>query len=99
MVSRSRRNWHERLPEALWDYRTTVRTSTGCTPYNLVFGAEAVLPFEVQLPSLRVAMQFIDPNDNEQVRLTELEALDERRRMTQQRLEICQAQMAGAFNK
>jgi len=99
MVSRSRRNWHERLPEALWDYRTTVRTSTGCMPYTLAFGAEAMLPLEVQLPSLRVAMQFIDPNENAQVRLAELEALDERRRMTQQRLEICQAQMAGAFNK
>jgi len=34
-----------------------------------------------------------------QVSLVELEALDERRLMTQQRLEIYQAQMAGAFNK
>jgi len=31
--------------------------------------------------------------------LAELEALDERRLMTQQRLEIYQAQMAGAFNR
>ena len=99
MVSGSRRDWHERLPEALWAYRTTVQTATGCTPYNLVFGSEAVLPLEVQLPSLRVAMQFTDPNENAQVRFAELEALDERRLMTQQRLEIYQAQMAGAFNK
>jgi len=88
MVSRSRRDWYERLLEALWAYRTTVRTTTGCTPYNLVFGSEAVLPLEVQLPSLRVAMQFTDPNENAQVRFAELEALDERRLMTQQRLEI-----------
>jgi len=65
----------------------------------LVFGSEAVLPLEIQLPSLRVAMQFTDPNENAQVRFAELEALDERRLMTQQRLEIYQAQMAGAFNK
>jgi len=31
--------------------------------------------------------------------LAEHEALDERQLMTQQRLEIYQAQMAGAFNK
>jgi len=88
MVPRSRRDWHERLPEALWAYRTTVRTATSCTPYNLVFGSEAVLPLEVQLPSLRAAMQVTDINENAQVRLAELEALDERRLMTQQRLEI-----------
>jgi len=38
-------------------------------------------------------MQFTDPDENTQVRLAELEALDERRLMAQQRLEIYQAQM------
>ena len=64
-----------------------------------MFGSEVVLPLEVQLPSLRVAMQFTDSDENTQVRLAELEALDERRLMAQQRLEIYQAQMAGAFNR
>jgi len=99
MVSRSRRDWHERLLDALWVYRTTVRIATSWTPYNLVFGSEVVLPLKVQLDSLRVAMQFIDPNENAQVRLAELEVLDEQRLMTQQRFEIYQAQMAEEFNK
>ena len=99
MVSKNRRDWHERLPEALWAYRTTVRTATGCTPYSLVFGSEAVLPLEVQLPSLRIATQLMAPDENVQVRLAELEALDEKRLAVQQKLEIYQAQVAGAFNK
>ena len=99
MVSRSGRDWHERLLDALWVYRTTVRIATSWTPYNLVFGSEVVLPLKVQLDSLRVAMQFIDPNENAQVRLAELEVLDEQRLMTQQRFEIYQAQMAEEFNK
>ena len=88
MVSRSKRDCHERLPEALWAYRTTVRTTTGCTPYNLVFRLEAVLALEMQFPTLRVAMQFTELGENTQVRLAELEALDEHRLMAQQRLEI-----------
>jgi len=68
-------------------------------PYNLVFCLEIVLLFEVQLPSQRVAIQFTDPDENIQVRLADLEALDQHRLMTQQRLEIYQAQMAAAFNK
>ncbi|XP_062119106.1 uncharacterized protein LOC133832835 [Humulus lupulus] len=55
MVTKNKRDWHERLLEALWAYRTTVRTVTGCTPYSLVFGSEVVLPLEVQIPSLRIA--------------------------------------------
>ena len=77
-VTKNKRDWHERLPEALWAYRTTVRTTTGCTPYNLVFGSEAVLPLEVQIPSLRIVTQLTTPDENVQVRLAELEALDEK---------------------
>ena len=33
-----------------------LRTSTGATPFSLVYGIEAVLPVEVQIPSLRVLM-------------------------------------------
>ena len=99
MVSKNKRDWHDRLPEALWAYRTTIRTSTGCTPYSLVYGSEAVLPLEVQLPSLRVAAQLTNPEENTKIRLAELEALDEKRLDAQQRLEIYQAQVAGAFNK
>ncbi|RDY07399.1 Pro-Pol polyprotein, partial [Mucuna pruriens] len=48
------KDWHEILPYALHEYRTSVRTSTGATPYSLVCGTEAVLPIEVEIPSLRV---------------------------------------------
>jgi len=49
--------WHEMLPFALHGYRTSVRTSTGVTPFSLVYGMEAVLPVEVEIPSMRVVME------------------------------------------
>ncbi|XP_017973143.1 PREDICTED: uncharacterized protein LOC108661378 [Theobroma cacao] len=48
------KDWHKKLPFALHAYRTTVHTSTGATPFSLVYGMEAVLPIEVEIPSLRV---------------------------------------------
>jgi tartrate dehydratase beta subunit/fumarate hydratase class I family protein len=42
------------LPFALHAYRTVVRTSRGATLYTLVYGMEAVMPLEVETPSLRV---------------------------------------------
>ncbi|XP_015167815.1 uncharacterized protein [Solanum tuberosum] len=79
VVSKSKRDWHERMEEALWAYRTTYRTPTQATPYSLDFGVEALLPLERQIPSLRLAIQEgITEEENARLRLAELETLDER---------------------
>ncbi|XP_070025247.1 uncharacterized protein [Nicotiana sylvestris] len=48
------KQWHEKLSFALLGYHTTVRISTRATPYMLVYGTEAVIPAEVEIPSLRI---------------------------------------------
>src|SRR3954466_14291146 len=55
-VSRSQCDWDEKLGECLWAYRTTVRTSTKATPFSLVYGCEVILPLEIQISSLRIAL-------------------------------------------
>jgi transposase InsO family protein len=42
VVSQNKRNWHEKLLESFWAYRTTTRTATGMTPYSLVYGQHQV---------------------------------------------------------
>ncbi|XP_027775089.1 uncharacterized protein K02A2.6-like [Solanum pennellii] len=51
------RGLNEMYPYALLGYRMTVRTSTGSTPYLLVCGTEAVIPAEVETPSLRIIQE------------------------------------------
>ncbi|KAA3480061.1 receptor-like protein 12 [Gossypium australe] len=53
--------WHEKLPIALYAYRTSVRTSTGETPFSLVYGMEAILRIEVEIFSLRVLSELKGP--------------------------------------
>jgi len=48
------RDWPNKLPFALWGYRTSIQTSTGATPYSLVYGMEVVLPIEIEVPLMRV---------------------------------------------
>ena len=52
------KDWHEMLSFTLHAYRTVVQTSTRATPYMLVYGIEAVMPLEVETPSLRVLVDF-----------------------------------------
>ena len=56
MVETSR-DWPEKLPFSLWAYRTSFRTTTGATPYSLVYGMKAVLPVKIEMGSLRVALE------------------------------------------
>ncbi|XP_070025037.1 uncharacterized protein [Nicotiana sylvestris] len=51
------KQWHEKLSFALLGYRTTVCTSTRATPYMLVYGTKAVIPTEVEIPSLRIIQE------------------------------------------
>ena len=99
-VSKSQRDWHEKMGKVLWAYRTTYQTATNATPYSLVYGVEAVLPLEKEIPSMRIALQEgLTNEENIKLRLQELEALDEKRLDAQQHLECYQARMSHAFNK
>ena len=74
------KDWHEMLPFALHGYLTSARTSTGATPYSLVYGMEAVLPIEVQIPSLRIMKDAcLSEDDWIQTRLDQLNLIDEKR--------------------
>ncbi|KAM2766319.1 hypothetical protein COP1_022238 [Malus domestica] len=100
VIGRIKKDWHERIGETLWAYMTTYRTPTQATPYSLVYGVEAVLPLESQIPSLRMALQEgLTDEENAKLRLQELEALDEKRLEAQQHLECYQARLSKAFNK
>ena len=56
MVETSR-NWSDKLPFALRAYRTSFRTSTEATPFLLVYGMEIALPVEIEVNSLRIALE------------------------------------------
>ena len=99
MVETSR-YWSEKLPFALWAYRSSFRTSTGATPYSLVYGMEAVLPVEIEMRSLRVTLeQHISETEWVQSRFDHLSLLDERRLRETDHVQAYQRKMARAFKK
>ena len=55
------KNWDLELPRALWAYRTSVKTSTGFTPFHLVYGKEALLPVEVEFSVVKMLEKLLGP--------------------------------------
>ncbi|XP_074300016.1 uncharacterized protein LOC141631213 [Silene latifolia] len=93
-------DWPAKLPFALWGYRTSVRTPTGATPYSLVYGMEAVLPIELEIPSLRIALESQIPEvDWVQARYEELLLIDEKRLAALNQVQLYQRRISRSFNK
>ena len=51
------RRWHSVLNEALWSYRMSCHGATKVTPYQLVYGHDAVLPWKIKTSSRRIHSQ------------------------------------------
>nr|XP_023876507.1 uncharacterized protein LOC111988931 [Quercus suber] len=90
-------NWAEELPKVLWAYRTTPRRSTGETPFSLTYGAEAVIPTEVDLCSARVAR--FDPDQNDEMMVGRLDRLEEFCEVVTIRLVEYQQKLAQRYSR
>ena len=79
MINLAKSNSHLMLYSTLWAYRTSVKTATDFSPFQLVYRLEVVLPIECQIPSLKLTIQlFLDTSPLEEC-LLYLEQLDEKR--------------------
>ena len=54
--------WADELPEVLWAYRTTIRSTTRETLFSLAYGYEAMVPVEIGAGFLR--RDNYDPEQN-----------------------------------
>ncbi|KAI5418640.1 hypothetical protein KIW84_043028 [Lathyrus oleraceus] len=94
------KDWHEMLPFSLQGYRTSVRTSTGETPFSLVYGMEVVLPVEVEIPSMRVLMEAkLTDVEWVQSRYDQLNLIEEKRLTAMCHRQLCQQRMKKTFDK
>jgi hypothetical protein len=68
------------LFSSLWAYRTSVNSTAGFTPFQLVYGIEVVLPIEYEIPYLNLAIELLPNTSIEEECLLYLMQLDETHR-------------------
>ena len=94
------KDWHEKLPFALHAYPTRVRTLTGEISYSLVYEMEAVLPIEIEIPSLRVLKEVeLEGTEWVQARYEQLNLIEEKRMKTICYGQLYQKRMMRAMTK
>jgi ribonuclease HI/transposase InsO family protein len=69
------KRWMKELPSVVWSLRTTPSRATGFTPFFLVYGAEAVLPTDLEYGSPRT--KAYDDRSNQASREDSLDQLEE----------------------
>ncbi|XP_019457605.1 PREDICTED: uncharacterized protein LOC109357992 [Lupinus angustifolius] len=71
----SKANWPDQLHHVLWAYRTTPHSTIGESPFNLTYGAEAMIPVEIGEPTWRI-LQF-NEGDNRSLLRNNLDEVEE----------------------
>ena len=88
------------LSEALWAHRISRHGATRVTPYELVYGQEAVLPVEINLQALRIARQNeLSAVDYNNLMMDRIDDVSEERLKALREIEKEKLRVAKAYNK
>nr|ABA97058.1 retrotransposon protein, putative, unclassified [Oryza sativa Japonica Group] len=94
------KRWHEVLSEALWAHRISKHGATKVTPFELVYGQEAILPVEVNLGSLRYIKQDdLSSEDYKTLMGDNLDEVVDKRLKALEEIEKEKKRVAKAYNK
>ena len=88
------------LSEALWAHRISRHGATKVTPFELVYGQEAVLPVEVNLDAYKLAKQNdLSAVDYHDLMMDNIDEVTDKRLKALKEIEKDKLRVARAYNK
>eukprot|EP00253_Pinus_taeda_P004833 PITA_04833 len=85
-------------PQANGQVEAVNKDATDLTPFQLVYGLEATLPIECEIPSLKIAVELLPDTTPVEERLLYLERLDETRHLSSLAIEAQKKRVKTHFN-
>ena len=64
LLEENKKSWHNKLVHALWADRLTTKKSIGMSPYQLVYGADAMFPTSLGVPVIKLVQEIQSEEDN-----------------------------------
>jgi hypothetical protein len=99
-IDQKPRRWHSVLNEALWAYRMAPHGATKTSPYELVYGHHAVLPWGMQSDSRRAVLRKdLSSKDYSGLMMDELEDLHMICLRALENIEMNKLRVAKYYNK
>ena len=80
-LNKAKGHWAEVLAKILWGYHTITQSTTQETPYELVYGAKAMIPIEVSQMSLK--RSNFSEHQNLVIRMAKLDLIEEEHELAQ----------------
>jgi hypothetical protein len=100
IINENPHRWHTLIVYSLWADQTTTKTSIGHTPFQLLYGQEAIIPIKLELNSLRLALQDKELNSTSIPQIINaLLSLEEQRRHALENLKKRQRFVKRYFDK
>jgi hypothetical protein len=94
------KHWHRILSEALWAHIISKHSATKVSPFELVYGQEAVLPVEISLNAVRFARQnYLTIGDYYNSMIDNIDEVTDKRVTTLGEIEKDKIMVAKAYNK
>jgi hypothetical protein len=63
-LQENNKSWHNKLVFALWVDRISTKRSIDMSPYQLVYGTEAIFPLSLGVPVMKLLQEAqVEPND------------------------------------
>ena len=67
LLEDNKKSWHTKLVHALWADRLTLNKSIGMSPFQLVYGTDAIFPNSLGVPVMKL-IQELQIEDNDMIR-------------------------------
>jgi hypothetical protein len=86
----------------LWAYQSSPKTTTGFTPFSLVYGTDIISPTKLVVPTPRVLQGSdleVDASICAEARMVDLEGLDESTELARLKSQRNYQKMANAYSK
>lgn len=64
-LGKAKGSWVDELHNVLWAYRTMPKVPTGETPFSLAFRIKALIPIELEVPSVQVQTSMSRPTQKD----------------------------------
>eukprot|EP00253_Pinus_taeda_P032411 PITA_32411 len=99
VLEENKKNWHKKMVNALWADRLTTKRSIGTSPYELVYGLEAVFPSSLGVPVIKLLQEIQAEPSDIQRRINQTIHLQQTREEVYHRNQVLQEKLKKVFDK